>query len=248
MDKNVIIIPARYASVRFPGKPLADIFGKSLIVRIYEQVSNLDFIHEILVATDDERIFGHCRSYGIPVRMTASHHTSGTDRVAEVARDFPPDVRILNIQGDEPFLCQEDIQSLIRTLEKSNGGIATLVCRIDQMEAIHNVNRVKVVFNQQMEAIYFSRLPIPYHRNITLGNTYMQHVGVYAFYNYRLQEITSLPIGFYEQCEGLEQLRWIEAGYPIQVGWASGTLFSIDTPEDLQEARLLWKIKHDAQL
>lgn len=236
MGKNIIIIPARFKSVRFPGKPLELIAGKTMIQFIYDRIKNIEQIDEIIVATDDEKISKHCRDSGIPFLMTCINHQSGTDRVAEVAKRYPPDDQIINVQGDEPFIRPSDIKTLMDTLRVAPDGIATLACQIKEESQRLNPNRVKVVFNQRREAMYFSRYPIPYKKDQNHEEFSFQHIGIYGFKNHMLQILTNLPPGMYEKSESLEQLRWLEAGYRISIGFVPEALFSVDTPEDLIEA------------
>lgn len=241
MGKNIIIIPARYKSIRFPGKPLEKIAGKPMIQFIYDNIKYYEHIDEIIVATDDEKIGSFCKIIGIPFALTSSLHQSGTDRVAEVAKNYPADFNIINLQGDEPFIKKSDIIALIETLKLSSDGIATLACPINTEVQRNNPNRVKVVFNNNNEAMYFSRYPIPFRKNNDSEVLSFQHIGVYGFKNETLQILTNLAASNYEKSESLEQLRWLEAGYKIKLGFVADALFSVDTPEDLIEANKLVK-------
>lgn len=236
MKKNMVIIPARYKSIRFPGKPLANISGKSMIQYIYESIKNYPFLDEIIVATDDQRIVNHCKGMNIPYALTSENHQSGTDRVAEVAKNYPSFYNIINLQGDEPFIKESDIVKLIETLNNASDGIATLACLITDKNQKMNPNRVKVVFNKKKEAMYFSRFDIPYQRSNHSDAISYQHIGIYGFKNEVLQTISKLSPGLYERAESLEQLRWLEEGFKINLGFVDEALFSIDTPEDLVEA------------
>ena len=236
MKKNIVIIPARYKSIRFPGKPLAKISDKSMIQYIYDSIKNYSFINKIIVATDDIRIVNHCIEMFIPYAFTNENHQSGTDRVAEVAKNYPASYNIINLQGDEPFIKESDIKKLIETLDNAKDGIATLACQItDEIQKL-NPNRVKVVFNKKREAMYFSRFNIPYQKGDFPDALTYQHIGIYGFKNEVLQTISKLPPGFYERAESLEQLRWLEEGLTVNLGFVEESLFSIDTPEDLIEA------------
>jgi 3-deoxy-manno-octulosonate cytidylyltransferase (CMP-KDO synthetase) len=241
MRKNIIIIPARFKSIRFPGKPLEKISGKSMIQFIYDSIKNYNNIDEIIVATDDEKIANHCKENNIPCSLTSDTHQSGTDRVAEVACRFPADTNIINLQGDEPFVKETDILKLIETLNCATDGIATLACPIKDDQQRKNPNRVKVVFNNRREAMYFSRYDLPYRKNESDEELSFQHIGIYGFKNEVLQILTKLPAGRYEKAESLEQLRWMEEGYKINLGFVDDSLFSVDTPEDLLEANKLVK-------
>jgi 3-deoxy-manno-octulosonate cytidylyltransferase (CMP-KDO synthetase) len=236
MKKNIIIIPARYNSKRFPGKPLALLAGKPMIHFLYDRIKDYPFFHVIIVATDDDNILKYCIENDIPCTLTSVSHQSGTDRVAEVASKFPGDYNIFNIQGDEPFIKASDILKLMETLAISPDGIATLACVIKNASQRKNPNRVKVVFNNQMEAMYFSRYDIPYQKDESALEFTHQHIGVYAFINEKLQILSGLSAGRYERAESLEQLRWLEAGYKIKLGIVEDSLFSVDTPDDLLEA------------
>ncbi|MDP4580917.1 MAG: 3-deoxy-manno-octulosonate cytidylyltransferase [Saprospiraceae bacterium] len=236
MKKNIVIIPARYKSIRFPGKPLAKISQKSMIQYIYDSIKNYSFLDEIIVATDDQRIVNHCIEMSIPFALTNENHQSGTDRVAEVAKKYPASFNIINLQGDEPFIKESDIKKLIETLNSAKDGIATLACLITDKTQKLNPNRVKVVFNKKKEAMYFSRFDIPFQKSDFSDALTYQHIGIYGFKNKVLQTISNLPPGLYEKAESLEQLRWLEEGLTVNLGFVEEALFSIDTPEDLKEA------------
>lgn len=233
------IIPARYESTRFPGKPLVDIHGKSMLQRVYEQCqkSKLD---RLVVATDDERIVAHVITFGAEVILTASSHKSGTDRIAEAADklNLQDDGIVVNIQGDEPFIHPEDINLLAACFEKQTTQIATLVKRINAIETLENRNNSKVVLNTKQEALYFSRAPIPHLKGFKKEDwlnhhTYFKHIGIYGFSTAVLKEITQLPSSILEQKEGLEQLRWLENGYRIQTAETNSESIAVDCPEDL---------------
>ena len=243
--KFIGIIPARFASTRFQGKPLADIDGKSMIQRVYEQVSGvLDLVY---VATDDIRIEEAVHAFGGNVVMTSPDHKSGTDRCMEAFQKVGAgcDV-VINIQGDEPFIHSSQIESLIKCFtDNKDTQIATLVkpFRIDDdfESALFNPNSPKVVLNAKHEAIYFSRSVIPYYRNAPCQewlkrHTYYKHIGLYAYRADVLKQITALPQSSLELAESLEQLRWIENGYRIRVAISDVETIGIDTPEDLERA------------
>ena len=172
----------------------------------------------------------------IPYALTNENHQSGTDRVAEVAKNYPSTDNIINLQGDEPFIKGSDIKKLIETLDNATDGIATLACLITDKAQRLNPNRVKVVFNKNNEAMYFSRFDIPYQKGVFSDALTYQHIGIYGFKNEVLQRISKLPPGLYEKVESLEQLRWLEEGLTVNLGFVEEALFSIDTPEDLHEA------------
>ena len=234
------IIPARFASSRFPGKPLVDIQGKSMIRRVYEQARQARLIQQVVVATDDRRILEHVHAFGGDALLTRNDHPSGTDRCAEVARLFPAAKVILNIQGDEPFVQPEQIDLLAETLlSRPKFQIATLAKRIEDPALLHNPNVVKVVFSAQTGAIYFSRHAIPFLRGHDPKDwldhhTYFKHIGLYGFRRAALLRVARLPPTALERAESLEQLRWLEHGLRIAVGVTTLETFGIDVPEDLR--------------
>lgn len=237
------IIPARYASTRFPAKPLAMLGGKSVIQRVYEQVAGV--LDDACVATDDERIASAVRAFGGKVVLTSPHHRSGTDRCYEaytrVGEGF--DV-VVNIQGDEPFIQPSQIEAVKACFADPATQIATLVKPFapeSGYEALANPNSPKVVIDRQGRALYFSRSVIPYQRGRDTaewlaGHTYYKHIGLYAYRAGVLGEITALPQSALELAESLEQLRWIENGYTIKVGFTDVETIGIDTPDDLRRA------------
>lgn len=244
--KFIGIIPARYASTRFPGKPLADMKGKPMIQRVYEQV--LDLLDEVVVATDDQRIFDAVQSFGGRVVMTSPNHRSGTDRCFEAYNTITQtpsssDV-IVNIQGDEPFIQASQIELLKTCFDEAETQIATLVkpfAADDNFEKLLNPNSPKVVLNAKQQAVYFSRSVIPYCRGEKpqewlKKQTYYKHIGLYAYRADVLKEITTLPQSPLELSESLEQLRWIENGYAIKVGITDEETIGVDTPADLELA------------
>jgi 3-deoxy-manno-octulosonate cytidylyltransferase (CMP-KDO synthetase) len=237
------IIPARYASTRFPGKPLADIAGKSMIQRVYEQASKE--LDTVMIATDDNRIVEAVEAFGGKVVMTSDQHRSGTDRCYEALSKTEGNFDVvINIQGDEPFVKPEQIVELKACFENPDTQIATLVKSFsadDDFEVVFNANSPKVVFNARREALYFSRSIIPYYRNAVPSEwlkkqTYYKHIGMYAYRSQVLSEITRLPQSSLELAESLEQLRWLENGYRIKVAITDTETIAIDTPEDLKRA------------
>ncbi len=240
----LVVIPARWASSRFPGKPLANIHGKSMIQRVFEQVNKSDKIDQVVVATDDVRIFDHVQRFGAAVVMTNPAHPSGTDRCAEVALQYPSSNIIINVQGDEPFIQPQQIDLLVDTLLKSSqANIATLAKKIEQANFLHNPNIVKVVFSELAGAIYFSRHPIPYIRGFAPEywlehQSFYKHIGLYGFRRDALLEIAGLSPTPLEKAESLEQLRWLEHGYRIAIGITDWETLGIDTPEDLEMANM----------
>lgn len=246
--KFIGIIPARYASTRFPGKPLALLGGKPVIQRVYEQVSGV--LDEAVVATDDERIERAVQAFGGKVVMTASSHKSGTDRCYEAYTKVGGgyDV-VVNIQGDEPFIQPQQLRAVQECFADATTQIATLVkpfTENDGWGALENVNSPKVVIDKNRRAIYFSRSVIPFVRGRErdewlLRHTYYKHIGLYAYRAEILKEITALPQSPLELAESLEQLRWVENGYVIRVGISEMETIGIDTPEDLEQAELFLK-------
>ncbi len=230
------IIPARFASTRFPGKPLVDIGGKTMIRRVYEQASKSKLLQEIIVATDDERIYNEVKTFGGKVVMTSQEHTNGTERCAEVASTIQADA-IINIQGDEPFIHPEQIDLLAACFNDSNTEIATLILPHALNDDLINAARIKVVVNKQMEAMYFSRSVIPYVRNETNVPFYKQ-IGIYGFRKDVLTQLVKLKPSVLEQTESLEQLRWLENGYRIKCAVTDLESISIDTPVDLLKLKL----------
>ena len=240
----VAIIPARYASTRFPGKPLVDIGGKTMIQRVYDQVSKV--LDDVYVATDDKRIFDKVRSFGGKVIMTSDAHRSGTDRCYEAFTKLEDwfDV-VINVQGDEPFIQPEQIEALKNCFADDETQIATLVKKItdkDGVEVLFNPNTPKVVIDKQNNALYFSRSPIPYKRgsdekNWMAEHDYYKHVGVYAYRSEVLSQIVQMPPSKLELAESLEQLRWLENGLKIKAGFTEVETVGIDTPEDLEKIK-----------
>jgi len=233
------VIPARYASTRFPGKPLVEIQGKTMIQRVWEQVIQSQRVDVAVIATDDDRIAAHVEAFGGLVVRTRADHPSGTDRCAEVAGLFPAADFILNIQGDEPFVQPQQIDLLANTLCSDPAfSIATLAKRLEDAEALFNPNVVKAAFAENGRAIYFSRHPIPFLRGQLLADwvsvhPYFKHIGLYGFRRETLLHIAGLAPTPLERAESLEQLRWLEHGLPIRVGQTDWETIGIDTPEDL---------------
>jgi 3-deoxy-manno-octulosonate cytidylyltransferase (CMP-KDO synthetase) len=259
------VIPARYASTRFPGKPLVDINGKSMIQRVYEQAKKCTSLAHVVVATDDERIFDHVTAFGGTAIMTAATHQSGTDRCAEVVEKLNFDIQtrdldsdeavifdkitpkregiftaVINIQGDEPFIQPEQIEKVAEILRGSS--IATLVKRIDNQADIDNPNVVKAAVGANGQALYFSRSPIPFLRNVdktdwSKSGQFFKHIGLYGYKTSVLLDLARLNPSNLEQCESLEQLRWLENGYAIGVAETDLETVGIDTPADLSSLK-----------
>ncbi|MBS1508439.1 MAG: 3-deoxy-manno-octulosonate cytidylyltransferase [Bacteroidetes bacterium] len=243
------IIPARYASSRFPGKPLVDMLGQTMIQRVYHQVKKSARLSRVVIATDDARIFDHVISFGGEACMTGAHHPSGTDRCFEALQkqnekfDFA-----INIQGDEPFIDPNQIDLLCSSIT-SETELATLIQKISTLEQLHSPGEAKVVINHRHEAIYFSRSPIPFVQKAESKEwlnktTFYRHVGLYAYRADVLEKITKLEPSLLEKAESLEQLRWIENGFKIKtVETEMEESICIDTPEDLEKALLILKGK-----
>lgn len=246
MLKIAGIIPARYASTRFPGKPLIDIHGKSMIQRVYEQASLCPDLHDLAVATDDERIKEAVLAFGGKVHMTSSTHPSGTDRVGEVALELPQYDVFINIQGDEPFLYPQQLSELCAVFQSEpQTSIATLVKKISAIEDLLSPTTAKVVRDRYNNVLYFSRFPIPFVRDqpvvaeLPSEPPFFKHVGIYAYRRETLLDLVALPVCALEEIEKLEQLRWLYHGFTIKAVETEYDSVSIDTPEDY--ARVLKK-------
>jgi 3-deoxy-manno-octulosonate cytidylyltransferase (CMP-KDO synthetase) len=235
------VIPARYKSTRLPAKPLADILGKPMVQHVYENAKRAVYLDSVVVATEDERIFAAVKAFGGMVVMTSPDHLSGTDRVAEVAAASDADV-VVNIQGDEPLLepamIDECVKALTDVLSDSSVGMSTVVKRAGE-DGYHDPGVVKLVKDVRGRALYFSRSLIPYPRNRTEAFGVFEHVGLYAYTKDCLRRLASLPPGYLEQIESLEQLRALENGIAIQVAETQcvNELVSVDTQEDLERVR-----------
>ena len=238
--KFMSIIPARYASTRFPGKPLAVLGGKTVIQRVYEQVSSV--LCDVYVATDDERIFKCVESFGGKAVMTRADHKSGTDRIQEAVEKIATEADvIINVQGDEPFIHPSQIKTLMALFDAPETQIGTLGKPFDNIEAVSNPNSPKIVTDNRGFALYFSRSIIPYIRGKQQDEwfgeyPFLKHLGIYAYRREVLKEVTQLPQSSLEKAESLEQLRWLQNGYRIRVGLTDIETVGIDTPEDLARA------------
>ena len=241
--KFIVVIPARYASTRFPAKPLALLGGKPVIQHVYEQVSGV--VENVVVATDDERIYSAVEGFGGRAVMTSTNHKSGTDRCWEAYQKQGEEYDVvINVQGDEPFIAHSQLRAIMDCFNDETTDIATLVkpfTEEDGIEALENPNSPKVVLDKQSRAIYFSRSVIPDLRGVEREewlkkHTYYKHIGMYAFRADVLKQVTSLEQSPLELAESLEQLRWLENGYKIGVGISDVETVGIDTPEDLQKA------------
>ena len=243
--KFIGIIPARYASTRFPGKPLAILGNRPVIQHVYEKA--VQALGEAYVATDDERIFNAVKSFGGEAVMTRADHKSGTDRIEEACEKIETNADvIINIQGDEPFVATSQIETLKSLFDHPQTQIGTLGKRFETIEAVMNPNSPKIVTDRQGFALYFSRSVIPYVRGKEQSEwlahfPYLKHLGIYAYRREILREVTQLPQSPLEIAESLEQLRWLENGYRIRVGITDVETVGIDTPEDLQRAEAFLK-------
>jgi len=239
--KSIGIIPARYASSRFPGKPLVQIRGKSMIQRVYEQASQAR-LQQVLVATDDERIISEVQRFGGQAVLTNESHQSGTDRCFEAYCIYnQPCDCVINIQGDEPFIQPEQINLVLDCFEKPATQLATLIKKIEVPEELFNPNAPKVILDNRQQAIYFSRHPIPYIRGYEPEHwleqhTFYKHIGIYGYRTDILEQITQLPPSKLELSESLEQLRWLENGFKIITALTTHENMGIDTPADLDKA------------
>jgi 3-deoxy-manno-octulosonate cytidylyltransferase (CMP-KDO synthetase) len=241
------IIPARFASSRFPGKALAAIAGKSMLQHVYERASQARYLQHLVIATDDERIRDEARRFGAAVRMTRADHASGTDRVAEVASADPAGI-VINIQGDEPLIDPAAIDAAaLSLLDEPEIPMGTLKKRIEDPAEYCNPNVVKVVTDLRGNAIYFSRAPIPYVRDASeqARAVHFKHIGLYVYRRDFLLSYSDLPVGPLERAECLEQLRALENGYPIRVVETEYDSLGVDTPEDLERVAGLFEVTMD---
>jgi 3-deoxy-manno-octulosonate cytidylyltransferase (CMP-KDO synthetase) len=230
--KVTVIVPARFGSTRFPGKPLANILNKPMIQHVYENVSASTLVDEVIVATDDERIKNVVEGFNGNCFLTSKEHATGTDRIAEVARDLSTDI-VVNVQGDEPLISADLIETLVQPFLKDDTlQMATLKTKINNPEDVANPNVVKVITNKDNHSIYFSRSTIPYNRE-NIAVDYYKHIGVYAYRKSFLFDYINLPESILEKAESLEQLRAIENGHSIYVSEVSNELIGVDVPEDI---------------
>lgn len=230
--KKLAIIPARYHSSRFPGKPLIDLDGKSMIRHVYEGVNNSRLFDTVVVATDHEKIRAHVKQFGGNVLMTHSDHRSGTDRCGEVIETYSDYDIVVNIQGDEPLVDAEQLRQLLETFDDDGVKIATLGIPTNSKSVMENPNRIKIVRNSAGDALYFSRSPIPYEKEAT-QKPFLKHIGLYGFRKTTLEKLVALPPTDLEKKESLEQLRWLFYGYSIRVAKTTIETPNIDVPEDV---------------
>ncbi len=234
------VIPSRYSSSRFPGKPLIDLAGKSMIQRVYEGAIQCPDLDKVIVATDDSRIFDHVQSFGGNVVMTSDQHESGTDRCGEVLAKFPEYDVVVNIQGDEPMVDPNQLQELLAAFSSDRVQIATLGITVKTQVELFNPNRIKVAMDANGNALFFSRNPIPFGAQMQEEYwldryPYVRHIGLYAYRSQTLRKLVKLKPCAMEKQESLEQLRWIYYGYPINVVLTEIETPNIDTPEDVEQ-------------
>lgn len=249
MNKVLAVIPARYASSRLPAKVLKDLGGKSIIQRVYEQVKKASLVDETVIAVDNKLVLDHVIAFGGRAVLTDPNLISGTDRCAEVVSQIQGIEYVVNVQGDEPFIEPQVIDSVVNLLKNSELTICSMMNRIENPEDFHNPNVVKLVIDHNNNALYFSRSAIPHQRGTNqsqyqLNHSSFRHMGIYGFRKQALIEISKLPTGSLEKLEMLEQLRWLENGYKIKMGLTTYKSMGIDTEEDLNHAlRLLQENK-----
>lgn len=242
------IIPARYASTRFPGKPLIDILGKSMLQRVYEQTKKCTKLSDVIIATDDERIAKHAQSFNAKVVFTKEEHPSGTDRCFEAYKNYNSKCDyIINIQGDEPFIDPGQID-LLANLCDGNTELATLMIKCHNHEVLFDKGEVKITLNQHKEALYFSRMVIPFIKGVDekywhTHFDYFRHVGMYAYRSDILEKVTQLAPSSLEKAESLEQLRWLENGFKIKCAETAHDSHCVDTPEDVEKVIKLMGLK-----
>jgi 3-deoxy-manno-octulosonate cytidylyltransferase (CMP-KDO synthetase) len=245
--KVVVIIPSRYASTRLPGKPLVSLAGKPMVQRVYERAKQAQTVHQVVVATDDQRIIDAVRAFGGEARMTRSDHRTGTERIAEVAAHQEGDV-FVNVQGDEPLVDPSAIDAAVAALlEEPAAQIATVATPIRHAADIMDPNVVKTVLDFEGNGLYFSRAPIPWIRDThqKIHVKYWKHLGLYVFQRDALLEYPTLPQGELEKIEQLEQLRWLENGWKIRVAEVQHDAVSVDVPEDVARVeKLLQEQQH----
>ena len=239
--KIIAVIPARYASTRFPAKLMQDLGGKTVILRTYEAAIQTQLFDDVFVVTDSELIFNEIVSNGGKAIMSIKEHESGSDRIAEAVANIDVDI-VINVQGDEPFINKEPLEKVIEIFKNDSArqvDLASLMREITDESEINNPNNVKVVVDQTGFALYFSRSVIPYPRDKDAGVRYFQHIGIYAFRKQAIMDFYSLPMKSLEASEKLEQLRYLEFGKRIKMVETNHVGIGIDTLEDLEKARLL---------
>ncbi len=237
------MIPARYSASRFPGKLMQNLAGKSVILRTYEATVATDLFDDVFVVTDSEIIFDEITSNGGKAIMSKKDHQSGSDRIAEAVKDIDVDI-VVNVQGDEPFTERESLEKVLSAFKSDPNkkiDLASLMVEINDWDEINNPNTVKVIVDQNNFALYFSRSPIPYPRDKQVGARYFKHKGIYAFRKQALLDFYNLPMQFIEATEKIECIRYLEYGKRIKMVETTVEGVEIDTPEDLERAKKLWK-------
>lgn len=237
--KKIAVIPARFAATRFPGKLMQRIGEKTIIRMVYENVQAMGLFDDVLVVTDNDQIVEEIKAIGGTVKKSSQEHPSGSDRIAEAIMDMDVDV-IVNVQGDEPFVDISPLEKMLTAISEPDVVVASVMQKLGMDEDINNPNFVKVVCDKNKNALYFSRSPIPYKRNLQSSLPIYKHVGVYAFKKKALLEFTKWPMGVLEQTEMLEQLRYLENGISIKMVETTTSSIGIDTPEDLEKAKLYY--------
>ncbi len=241
--KVISLIPARYSASRFPGKLMQDLGGKTVILRTYQATVDTGLFDEVYVVTDSEIIYNEIASNNGNVLMSQKEHESGSDRIAEAVENIECDI-VVNVQGDEPFTEKKNLSDLLAVFKNDHNkeiDLASLMVKIDEIEEINNPNTVKVIVDKDNFALYFSRSPIPYLRDTTINQKYFKHKGVYAFRKHALIEFSKLPMLYLERSEKIECIRFLEYGKTIKMVETTVTGVEIDTPEDLEKAKKLWK-------
>jgi 3-deoxy-manno-octulosonate cytidylyltransferase (CMP-KDO synthetase) len=236
--KKIAVIPARFAATRFPGKLMQRIGDKTIIRMVYENVQAMSLFDDVLVVTDNDQIVEEIKAIGGNVKKSSQEHPSGSDRIAEAIMDM--DVDVVNVQGDEPFVDISPLEKLLTAISEPGVAVASVMQKLGMDEDINNPNCVKVVCDKNNNALYFSRSPIPYKRNLQSSLPTYKHVGVYAFKKTTLLAFTKWPMGVLEQTEMLEQLRYLENGISIKMVETTTSTIGIDTPEDLEKAKLYY--------
>jgi 3-deoxy-manno-octulosonate cytidylyltransferase (CMP-KDO synthetase) len=237
--KKIAVIPARFAATRFPGKLMQRIGDKTIIRMVYENVQAMGLFDDVLVVTDNDQIVEEIKAIGGTVKKSSQEHPSGSDRIAEAIMDMDVDV-VVNVQGDEPFVDISPLEKLLTAISDPDVVVASVMQKLGMDEDINNPNFVKVVCDKNNNALYFSRSPIPYKRNLQSSLPIYKHVGVYAFKKNTLLAFTKWPMGVLEQTEMLEQLRYLENGVSIKMVETTTSSIGIDTPEDLEKAKLYY--------
>ena len=240
MKKATGIIPARYHSARFPGKPLALIKGKPMIQRVYERAKTAEYLTRLIIATDDERIFKTCKAFGAEVQMTSPHHNSGTERAAEIAEKLNTPI-VINIQVDEPLIRGKMIDELVSALQDESIPMATLAAKVKDIRLLYEKNTVKLVVDKQGFALYFSRSPLPFNTT----DHFLQHIGIYGYQKDFLLEFCSMQPSRLEKTEKLEQLRVLENGYKIKIIESPFQTLSVDSPQDIINVENYLKKRED---